>query len=66
MIILRKYDCFCRKYRKSRRRKYCACNPNSHRVSRNFGEMHFSHFYRGMVDQEEDRLNNCLERSDES
>ena len=44
-------------------RKYCGCNPNNNRISRNPGEMHSSHVYRGMVNQEEGRLNNCLKRS---
>src|SRR5260370_80344 len=61
--VLRKHDYSCREHHKSSGRKYCGFNPNSNRVSRNSSEMHSSHVYRGMVNQEEGRLNNCLKRS---
>jgi len=37
--------------KKSRRRKCYGCDLNSNLVSRNSGEMHSSHVYRGMVSQ---------------
>jgi hypothetical protein len=41
-------------------------HSNSNHVSRNASEMHSSHISRGMVNQEEGRLNTCLKRSDAS
>jgi hypothetical protein len=61
--VPRKNDCFHTEYHKRRRTKYSGCKPSSNHISRNSGEVRSSHVYRGIVDQEDGRLDNCLKRS---